>query len=920
MAVTLVLTGATIALGGPAGAISGAEAAPALSIQSPEQGVVTNETRPLIAGESSDGADPVSLSLYSGGSLVATEAAQPEELSGAWSARFPSSLPDGSYRVVAQQTEGLTGEGASAESSFTVFTAKPSVTLEAVASPTNDVTPSFSGTASEATPITVRILRGGSVFAEAHAAGTGGSWSSEAAQPALADGSYTAVAEQASAYGNGSGFSQERSFTVNTAPPHVSLNGLASPSGDSTPSFSGDASDTTPVSIMIYAGARASGSVVASASAAGTGAGWSSGDASPPLASGEYTAVAVQESSLAGNPAGVSNEVSFLVDTSSPTVTLNPVPTPSNVRSPTFAGTASDTTPVVVHVLLGGKEVDVVQATPSGGKWKTGAVKPELAAGEHAYAAYATQASSLGNPPGRSGEIAFLVNTNPPAVTIEPIATPSNDRTPSFAGTTSESTEVKVRVTGKTGKKYETQAVPSGGRWSTAALTLPNEKAEYTAVAVQASSIGNPSGESKPIRFLVDPGAPSIAMTPPRAQVNTSTPSFSGTAGDTTPVTVAVCRALSPCAAEAGEWTARSSTGGSWTAKLTTPLQDGEYQAIASQKSLLGDVGATGRVLFTVDTKPPSTTISAPANGATQTGGTVLVSGSGGTEAHDLATVTVELFAGAAIAEGAAPLQTVAVPVAAGAWSATLGGLSPGTYTLRALQSDEAGNVGTSAATSFTELSGGPAAHGPDAGFDSYPAKPHVGETISLLSTSTDASSPITTYSWNLRGSAFAPGTPKQTVSFATPGKHAVELRVSDANGLSDVASQLIEVSYPLMQPFPVVRIAGTRSGGLVRLHVLTVRAPRGATVSVACSGGGCPTRSQTLVVPRAKSTAVLAPVLAFPRFERALPAGVALTIRISHPGQIGKYTRFAVRKGKLPVRTDACLSSTEVKPVPCTS
>jgi hypothetical protein len=60
--------------------------------------------------------------------------------------------------------------------------------------------------------------------------------------------------------------------------------------------------------------------------------------------------------------------------------------------------------------------------------------------------------------------------------------------------------------------------------------------------------------------------------------------------------------------------------------------------------------------------------------------------------------------------------------------------------------------------------------------------------------------------------------------------------------------------------------------------------------------------------------------VIAFRRFQRSLPAGVILEIRVSKPGQIGKYTRFAIRRHRLPVRIDACLGSGDPKPIVCPS
>jgi hypothetical protein len=69
-----------------------------------------------------------------------------------------------------------------------------------------------------------------------------------------------------------------------------------------------------------------------------------------------------------------------------------------------------------------------------------------------------------------------------------------------------------------------------------------------------------------------------------------------------------------------------------------------------------------------------------------------------------------------------------------------------------------------------------------------------------------------------------------------------------------------------------------------------------------------------------AKAGRPTSPFVEFRRFDRSLAAGLVLEIRVSKPGVTGKYTRFAVRQGKLPLRTDACLSGMEAKPVGCPS
>ena len=82
-------------------------------------------------------------------------------------------------------------------------------------------------------------------------------------------------------------------------------------------------------------------------------------------------------------------------------------------------------------------------------------------------------------------------------------------------------------------------------------------------------------------------------------------------------------------------------------------------------------------------------------------GATPTVQGSAGTASGDDGTVTVELFSGSA-ASGS-PVQSVAAPRdGSGSFSAQFARVGGGTYTVRASQSDAAGNVGSSAPVSFS--------------------------------------------------------------------------------------------------------------------------------------------------------------------------------------------------------------------------
>lgn len=100
-----------------------------------------------------------------------------------------------------------------------------------------------------------------------------------------------------------------------------------------------------------------------------------------------------------------------------------------------------------------------------------------------------------------------------------------------------------------------------------------------------------------------------------------------------------------------------------------------------------------------------------------------------------------------------------------------------------------------------------------------------------------------------------------------------------------------------MMRPFPVVRIRGFLTARGVQLTRVTVRAPRGARVGVACRGRGCP----------AHRMARIAVMLRLRRFEAPLRAGVRLRVTISKPGYVAKVTTFWIRRGRVPLRLDAC-------------
>ena len=221
----------------------------------------------------------------------------------------------------------------------------------------------------------------------------------------------------------------------------------------------------------------------------------------------------------------------------------------------------------------------------------------------------------------------------------------------------------------------------------------------------------------------------------------------------------------------------------------------------------------------------------------------------------------------------------------------------------------------------------------PSADFTWNPASPVAGASVNLVSTSTDFEGPLATFSWDLDGDGlFGDGSgPVFRQPFAAAGTYDIGLQVTDSDGtVSTVRRQIVVArttlpseptgttgSSPpakprprLMNPFPVVRIAGTVLPHGALINVLSVRAPRGAQIRLRCVGDGCPVGSV--------ATTSATRLVRFRRFERRLRAGIRLKVFVRQANRIGKYTSFLIRAGAPPKRVDLCVFPTRRSPGRC--
>jgi PKD repeat protein len=199
------------------------------------------------------------------------------------------------------------------------------------------------------------------------------------------------------------------------------------------------------------------------------------------------------------------------------------------------------------------------------------------------------------------------------------------------------------------------------------------------------------------------------------------------------------------------------------------------------------------------------------------------------------------------------------------------------------------------------------------------PTTPVTGEEVRFRSFSYDPGGSPPALVWDTDGDGFDDGTGETaTRTFASAGGRLVGLRVTDSDGVSHTSFQTINVTanevasagLSLMNPFPVVRLAGSVFPRGVRVRALEAKTPRRATVTVLCAGKSCPAKK---IVKTAKKRLVR-----FKAMTKFLRAGTLLSVSIRKGGQIGKYTRWRIRGGKLPKRTDRCLYPNRRKPVRC--
>jgi hypothetical protein len=739
--------------------------APVVTLTAPSAGAILGTGTPTFSGAAgtlSGDLPTVTVRIYSGatatGSPVQTRTATASGSS--WTVNGSPALADGQYTAQASQSDAFGNTGVSGTRTFQLDSTGPaiSITTPANNSSSTNLTPTFVGTAGTAagpfpsadgTTITVKVYSGptatGSPVQTKTTTRSGANWS-VAASPALGTGVFTVEASQTDALGNVG--TDTHTFGIDTTAPTVAITSptAAGAVNTSTPTISGTAgdngapnTDSPTVTVKIYAGTTATGSAIQTLSATRSGTAWSIATSS--LANGQFTAQATQ-TDAAGNT-GTSTAVTFVVDTTTPAVTLTAPSNNSisNNTTPTFSGAAgnaagpspsADSATVTVKIYAGstatGSPVQTRNATRSGTTW-TIAASPALADG--VYTAQASQTDAAGNT-GNSSANTFTIDTVGPTVVVTSPTDngATNDTTPTITGTAgtagspnADSSTISVKIYSgatATGSPVKTlSATRSGASWSTTVPTPVLAVGTYTVQATQTDSIGN-TGTSQPNTFGVDTTGPTVTVTSPTAnQASNDTDfTFTGTAGnaagpypaaDAATVTVKVFTGTVATGSPVRTLTATRS-GAAWSIDASPVLTAGQYTVQASQIDVAGNTGTSTAVTFVIDVTAPTVTLTAPtANQVFGTATTQIVtfSGAAGNAAGpspsaDSTTVTANVYAGSSATGSPVQSRTATrSPSTSTAWSVASTALSPGTYTVKATQLDAAGNSGSSTAVTF---------------------------------------------------------------------------------------------------------------------------------------------------------------------------------------------------------------------------
>ncbi|MCK7106580.1 BapA/Bap/LapF family large adhesin [Enterobacter kobei] len=840
-------------------------------------GQTTNDNQPTLTGT---GAVGDTISVYNNGTLLGSVVVGN---TGTWSFTPPSSLAEGTHVLTIRETDPA-GNQSAPSAGFTVVVDTVSTTpvitnvtddvgntatTVVSGTPTNDATPTLSGTA-EANSV-VTVFDGGTQIGVVTADGTG-AWTFTP-DTALAEGSHSFTAQATDPQGNVSAISGAWSVVVDlTAPTVPTLDTVNDnvPGGitgnltsgqvtnDSTPTIGGTGQAGSTIHIMN------NGTQIGTAIVDGSG-NWSFTPTTP-LVDGSY-ALRVYATDVAGNASANSSVFTFTVDTAGPVVpvvtsviddiapvtgTLTSGNTTNDAR-PTFNGTGDVGS--TVHVIVDGNEIGTAVVNAQG-NW-TFTPGSDLSDGPHAITFNATDAA--GNTGSTTAPFNLTVDTGVPSApvistaadNVGSVQTPlssgqsTDDTTPTLNGTATANATVTVY---ENGQPIGTAQADGTGAWSFTPST-PLSSGSHTWTATVTDAAGNVSPASPGFTLVVDTTAPNA---PVISQAIDDVGSITGplTSGQTTDDTVPRLVGTSEPFATVNiyEGTTLVGTGtadgtGSWSIVLNTTLATGAHSFTAQATDAAGNTSVSSASFsLTIDTTPPALPVLTSILDDVGNAPTPVANGGLTNDAQPTLSGTAE--AGSTVKIFDNGVQIGSVTATGGAWSFTPSpALGNGSHNLTFTATDAAGNVSAPTAGYVINVDtlapSAPVISSvvDDVGSVTGPITGPTNDTRPTLNGTAEANATVRIYDGiTLVGTVTADAsgnwTLPQTTTTLTQGTHNFTATATDAAGNTSVASTVTTIIVDTTAP--------TAPTGTFNADgsVLTGNAEAGSTVSIRLADG----------------------------------------------------------------------------------
>jgi hypothetical protein len=551
----------------------------------------------------------------------------------------------------------------------------PVVTNPIADAQTSDATPTFSGTATADSIVTVAGVEGSITFCVA-IADASGAWSCTPTT-ALSDGNYTVNVTAATLAGSSSPTTV--SFGVDAtppAPPIVTSPAAGAQFNTGTPVFSGTTTDADGITVMV----RDDTSLVCIASV--SGGAWTCAPAYG-LADGDYTLEFTANDAVGNTSTPVSRSIRIDTTPPAPPVITSPAEGAQlNTSTPTFSGTAMGEDGGTVTVEQDG--MVLCTAGISAGAWSCAAT---VSLADDDYTLDVTATDAVGNRSTPASRTITIDTTAPapPVVTSPAEGAQLNSSTPTFSGTAVGEDGGTVTVE-QNGTVLCTANV-SAGNWSCVSAPL-SDGDQNLAITVEdvAGNLSSPTDHSITIDTIAPADPPTIISPTDGDWLATARPTFTGSANDAEGGMVTVKNgAVTLCSAPV--------SGGTWNCQATSDLADGPYNLPVTLSDAVGNVGPNATLGINIDTTAPAPpVVDNPADGALLGDDRPTFSGSATGEAGG--TVTVR-------AEGTD--LCVANILSDGSWICTAErDLGDGTHSVRVQARDIAGNRSTEVERSFS--------------------------------------------------------------------------------------------------------------------------------------------------------------------------------------------------------------------------